>query len=232
MSFCVVLILAFIVSSVYVFKRGTKPGVTDLILKIAASVMFVAVGVSAVANNPADLGYGLLIVFGAVFGLIGDAFIELKWVYSKDMKIHLNCGFIFFMLQHICIIFGVVCCAPISLFSVSGVLCILIPLSILGITVLGKKKVGLDFGEFKVISYVYTVVAATTCCVSCVSMLNGFELSQIILFVGAVLFLMSDMVLSLIFFTKDNNKKSLTVVNHALYYLAQLCIASSLYFLG
>ncbi len=48
---------------------------------------------------------------------------------------------------------------------------------------------------------------------------------------GGILFLLSDLVLSGTYFGEGKNKPSYVVVNHALYYGAQFCIASSILFL-
>lgn len=47
--------------------------------------------------------------------------------------------------------------------------------------------------------------------------------------IGMILFLLSDVVLSMMYFGGRPKDKTLCVINHALYYAAQICIASFIY---
>ena len=58
---------------------------------------------------------------------------------------------------------------------------------------------------------------------------NGFTKKYVVLSVGAVAFLLSDLVLSSIYFAKDKNTKANVLINHILYYFAQFAFASTLF---
>ena len=57
---------------------------------------------------------------------------------------------------------------------------------------------------------------------------NDFSRNTILLSVGAVAFLLSDLVLSNIYFKKGGNTNPNVVINHTLYYLGQFALAATL----
>jgi len=60
---------------------------------------------------------------------------------------------------------------------------------------------------------------------------NILSLQNILLSVGLISFLASDLVLSLQYFGGKQDSKNLTIVNHILYYIAQILIASFIFFI-
>ena len=58
---------------------------------------------------------------------------------------------------------------------------------------------------------------------------NNFDASSLVRFIGMVLFLGSDAVLAKVYFCKGQNTRVNVVINHALYYLAQFALATSLF---
>ena len=58
---------------------------------------------------------------------------------------------------------------------------------------------------------------------------NNFDTASIVRFVGMLLFLGSDAVLAKVYFCENQNTRANVVVNHALYYLAQYSLATSLF---
>jgi hypothetical protein len=61
---------------------------------------------------------------------------------------------------------------------------------------------------------------------------EGWKPQYILMFIGGILFLISDMILSAMYFDKNQSKNTSVnvVLNHATYYAAQFCIASSIMF--
>jgi hypothetical protein len=93
-----------------------------------------------------------------------------------------------------------------------------------------EKVFKADFGKSKFISVLYTGVLIFTTGVSlAIAIENDFELSSLIRLVGMVLFLASDAVLAKIYFCEGQNTRVNLVINHALYYLAQFSLATSLF---
>ena len=61
--------------------------------------------------------------------------------------------------------------------------------------------------------------------------LSIYDTRYILMAVGMVLFLLSDLVLSPMYFAGKQDDKVLCVINHTLYYAAQICIATFLFFI-
>jgi len=90
----------------------------------------------------------------------------------------------------------------------------------------------MSFGDFLIPSIAYAFLL-TLFLASAVAagFLAGFTLSVILLIVGAGLFLLSDLVLSMIYFD-GNDARMLIIINHVLYYAAQFLIALSLFYIA
>ena len=86
---------------------------------------------------------------------------------------------------------------------------------------------GLEFGKFKWQSMLYAFVlvfmSAFTIYLACL------QIEFIIMAVGITLFLLSDLVLSMQYFGGKTEDKFLTIVNHGLYYAAQILVATFLF---
>lgn len=200
--------------------------------KAIASFFFLLTALSAAAVNPGHEVYAGLIVFGLVLGLSGDIWLDLKWIYEKDMEKFLNAGFIAFMIGHLFYIGAI--------YKFAGnwsVLTVVLPVIIsvvvaIGNVIVSEKLLKLKFGKFRTIVGVYTFFLFMTFAVSAVAMLNNsFAKQWILTAVGGILFILSDAVLSNMYFKEGGNTKPNVVINHTLYYAAQFIIASSVLFI-
>lgn len=230
MIFWTVLALCVAVTVFFTIRRTVKVNYSDLAIKVATSSLFVATGVAAIISNPAvNLTYGLMIVLGGVFGILGDVFIELKWIQKENSDTFLMFGFVTFMLQHVLLVANIFIHYPMTL--VNALVCFTAPVAVLVFSSLAVKITKMDMGKFKTIANTYGALASMTFSVGFMTMTNhGMELSQILFFVGGVLFFVSDLVLSQIFFTKNGCTRLFVVLNHITYYGAQILIAASLFF--
>jgi len=92
-----------------------------------------------------------------------------------------------------------------------------------------SKFLDVKFGKFFVHALVYTLLLVF---MALFSIYVAFTISAFkLLAVGFVLFLLSDLVLSTQYFGGKPNDKLLIIINHALYYGAQICIASIFFFI-
>ena len=230
MIFWTVFALCVAVTVFFTIRRTVKVNYSDLAIKVATSSLFVATGVAAIISNPAvNLTYGLMIVLGGVFGILGDVFIELKWIQKENSDTFLMFGFVTFMLQHVLLVANIFIHYPMTL--VNALVCFTAPVAVLVFSSLAVKITKMDMGKFKTITNTYVALASMTFSVGFMTMTNhGMELSQILFFVGGVLFFVSDLVLSQIFFTKNGCTRLFVVLNHITYYGAQILIAASLFF--
>lgn len=220
---CVALMMLFIC------VRTIRGGVWGVATKALASVAFVSAGIIALGVNGGGLG-GALIVIGLVFGLVGDILLDLKVVYPDNNDFYLNCGMLSFGLGHIAFAFGL---SLISSPESNLLKCILISLAIAIVAatliMLMGKPMKLNFGKFFFQSFGYAIALVFMSAYSIALSLN--LKIMFIAAVGFVLFLLSDLVLSTQYFGGKQDSKPLIVINHTLYYLAQISIVAFLLFL-
>lgn len=228
--FYAVLALGAAVTVLFLFLRVTKGGLPAMYCKAAASVCFIATAFTAFSMNRENFGYGALMIMGLIFGLLGDIFLDLKYVYEKDKDIFLYSGFISFACGHtffVTAIFREYESFSFKYLLIAVGVCLLVGAFVL----LTEKPMKLTYGKFKPAVTVYTIFVSMTLVVSVLGLiLYGASKRFILLTVGAAAFLLSDLVLSPIYFAKDKNTKFNVILNHTLYYFAQFTLASTILF--
>ena len=220
---CMVIGAFFLVA--FLLKCKDKRSVTGVFLKNATSIFFILTAVCGIVKNSASWKYGLLIVVGLVFGMLGDIYLDQKWVYPKDMKQYLYAGFICFGIGHLFYIPALVTTAHISMKLM------IIPV-IAGIVVAAgnlvlEKPMKQKFGEYKAIVTVYSFILAAMVATAVVAAFVSKHPAFIVYAIGSVLFLVSDLVLSPMYFGEGKNTPTNFIVNHVTYYLGQYMIAFS-----
>ncbi len=230
MAYYVTLGLGLIVATVFLFKRSQGANITNVVLKSLSSVAYLFTAMVAIMLNPKALNFGVLIFMGGVLGLIGDIVLDLKCIYLKDADKYLYSGFSFFLAGHV--LYNIAIIMQNGLKWQYVLACVAISVVIGAITVATSKTMKIDFGKFKWIVLAYSSLLVLTSATSIVSSILTGEKSMIILAIGAVLFLLSDLVLSFTYFSKGWDKPVHIFVNHLLYYAAQFMIASSIMFIA
>ena len=212
---------------VFLVLRVKYGGLKGLYSKAIASFLFLLTALSAAAVNPGHEVYAGLIVFGLVLGLSGDIWLDLKWIYEKDMEKFLNAGFIAFMIGHVFYIGAIYKFAG-NWSVLTAVLPIIISVVVaIGNVIVSEKLLKLKFGKFRTIVGVYTFFLFMT-----FAMLNNsFAKQWILMSAGGLLFAFSDAVLSNMYFKEGGNTKANIIINHVSYYAAQFVIASSVLFI-
>lgn len=231
MIFQIVFALCLAVTVFFTIKRTEKVKSSDLAVKVATSSLFVATAIAAIISNPdVNLTFALMVVMGGVFGVLGDVFIELKWLQKEGNDTFFNLGFVTFMIQHIILVAAVFIHYPMSL--VNALVCFTAPVAVLLLSGVLAKIFKMEMGKFKVIANAYGALASMTFSVGFMTMINnGMETSMILFFAGGVSFFASDLILSQIFFVKGKCTRLRVILNHITYYGAQILIASSLFFM-
>lgn len=227
-----VLAIAFMVVRVTVGAKGTQGGVIAMFAKTVASIGFIAVGVTAIYMNVSNIQAAIFVIAGLIFGLIGDMVLDLKVVYLKSAEegLYLTGGMVSFGIGHImyfvalCLFLGKVVTLPLVGICVA-IAAVLAVAMVLG----GEKFLGFKFGKFVIHSVLYAF---------CLSFMGAFSIGVCIVMkstkmlqfaIGMILFLLSDLVLTQMYFGGRAKDKTLCVINHALYYAAQICIASFIF---
>ncbi len=219
-------ILAIVVFLVLRVKRG---GIAALYAKAVASLCFIATAVAATNENRSFLGFGSFMTIGLVCGLLGDVWLDLKWIYLQDKDSYLYSGFIFFLLGHICFITAVFNASPYT--PLSAVIAAAAALVIAVIAILLEKPLKMRYGKFKWIVFLYSLTLSMTMTMAMVTaVITHFQTMWVVMSVGGLLFLLSDLVLSGMYFGKGKNTKFNVVLNHSLYYAAQFIMAATVLF--
>lgn len=230
-AYCFLLTLLAVSVAMFLVLRVSKPGATSLACKLFASFCFVVLGVLSMCVP----GYGTvkaMFLLGLMSGLIGDVVLELKVYSGESVGTYLNLGTMFFAFGHAAYFFGII--IYVSSMIVTGwwwmvLAAFLLSLLVAALIVTNGKALKLDFTGFKWQSYIYS---AELIFVMIISVCLAFAVPYAALLgVGFVLFLTSDLVLSKQYFGGKPVSKPLTIVNHVLYYLAQVLIVSFIFFI-
>ena len=229
-----VLAVAFMVARVTIGKNGVKGAIIAMCVKILASLGFIAIGIAALFNGVVNSRAAAFFLFGLIFGLIGDIVLDLKVAYLKQPEegLYLTCGMASFAIGHVMYLVGIVMLLGDNItLPLIGICVAIAALLSFGMVYGGEKLMKFRFGKFTVHTLVYGFLLIFMGALSigvCISMHS----SDTVLFaVGMVLFFLSDAVLSMMYFGGRPKDSALAVINHTLYYAAQICIAAFIFFI-
>jgi len=163
-----------------------------------------------------------------LFGLLGDIWLDLKYVHRSDECMYTYAGFSVFLVMHLILIGSFVVLygqvvpwwytvLPLALGYLIGV----------GNVLIGPKM-KLDYTGYKGITMVYggTLIGAALLCLSyCIS--SGFQtMYWVVMLIAYVLFLISDLILSQTYFAGKEGK-GFIASNYITYYAAMYMMASA-----
>ncbi len=209
----------------FIAKCKNERSVGGVFLKNAVSIFFILTAAVGLIQNPSRVEYGVMILVGLAFGMLGDIYLDQKWVYPNDMKKYLYAGFVSFGIGHLFYIPAMVRAAGIELKW------LLIPAAAGLVVAVGnlllEKPMKQNFGEYKAIVTVYGFILAfmAATAVTC-AVLTGKK-TFIVFAAGGVFFLLSDLILSPMYFGEGKNTPMNFILNHVTYYLGQYLIAFS-----
>ncbi len=213
----------------FLVVRVKKAGVPGLLSKSIPSFFFIATACAALAANSGQYHYGLLIIPGLVFGLLGDICLDLKWIYPKDKDAYLYAGFYSFFTGHLFYLaaiylhfnwtFFIIAVVSVAAFAGAAV------------SILLEKILKVNYGKFKTTGFIYAFILMFMTFSSIAAAVVTGGTVWILMSAGGILFLASDLVLSGMYFGEGKNTPVNVVINHGLYYSAQFFIASSILFM-
>ena len=230
MFYLITLVLGAVVALIFCIKRAKGFGVGTLMWKIASSLCFLLTGAAALITHPENTIYGTLLLFGGALGMCGDITLDLKGIYPQDQKPFMYSGFIFFLIGHLFYQAGVLIKAQLS--TVTVLICVGACVVFGVLNLLSEKLMKLNFGEYKAIVFLYSIILALTVAFSAAAMFTtGYEKAYIVLTVGGVLFMLSDLILSGTYFGEGKDRPVDYFTNHFAYYASQFVIMSSILFI-
>ena len=215
----------------FLVLRDNKSSALAIIIKTLTSLFFIATAILAFYTNFKANGYSvenvdicLLFVGGLVLGLVGDILLDCKIAYPADEAPFTYAGMAAFAVGHILYISAI--CEYFGGFNWWGFLVgIVIAAAFMCVSIFGMK---MNFGKYLIPSTIYCVLLFGFMCQAfCAAVNDAWSGATVIIFIGSVLFLLSDAVLSMTYF-QGKNSKLMIVVNHVLYYAAQFMLAMSL----
>ena len=237
MTVCIVfLICGALALALFLRERVRGHTLKAALWKSLTSALFVALAVSAwvfAAAGGALPILGAFVVPGLVFGLMGDIWLDLKFVYPADDLPLTYAGFAAFGVGHILYQLGLI-----RQFYVHGSPAyVLIPLGLALLLAVGnalmEKPMKLRYGQMKPVVIAYGFLLFFTLLLSgSLALLHAWrETALNLFFAGSVLFALSDLILSGTYFGEGKDRPADVVLNHLSYYAAQFLIAFSLAFI-
>lgn len=224
--------LGAVLLAFFLIEKVKQYSVKAVMLKAGASLCFVAVAAVSLYAK----GYHALSIFvtlGLFFGVLGDIWLDFKYVFKEHNVIFTYAGFISFALGHACYMSGMY----LEFFNGQSPLYIILPLvgglliSISNLFI--AKPMKLDYSGYKVISIIYGffLFGMTLSALSLSIMVSFSKVPLIMFFAGGLLFTISDLILSGTYFGKGKERPVDIITNTVTYYLAQFVIALALFFI-
>ena len=223
---CIILGLIFLV--VYIVEKCRGYSAKMVILKSRASLCFVACGLCGMLFKDVGL-FSVLMIMGLVFGFAGDIWLDLKLIAGENERRYTYVGFRSFMAGHACYIIAIMATFGGFVKPVFPVCAIILGIIVGLLIIFIGEKTGLVFGEYKLISSIYScIVFSMAFLAGAYTLQNGFSnISSLLIFIAGILFAISDIILSQMYFGENNDTKFRIAMNNLLYYIAQFVIAMS-----
>lgn len=233
MWICISLIVLGAIGLIFYLREKIKNySLKAVLIKAVISLLFVSVAILSAYFNGGHL-FNAFIIIGLILGLSGDIWLDLKYVYPEDDKAYTYAGFTVFGIGHILFVTGMF----IEYFNNIHILYLIIPLVVAVIFGVGNlllsKPMKLDFKDLKWVVLIYSILLfSTPLSALSLSIAYGWQNTTLLMmFIGGVLFAISDLVLSRTYFGENHEKAIDFLLNYLTYYSAQFVIAFSLFFI-
>ncbi|MDR3263567.1 MAG: lysoplasmalogenase [Clostridiales bacterium] len=217
----------------FLWFRDENGNVKALLFKTLTSIFFILTALSRLqefnALSNENKLFFVLITGGLLFGLIGDISLDLKFIDKPNADAYTFGGMGTFAVGHILYIAAVICFFGLSLSAtlISFAAALALAAAIIVTTL---KIMKFDYGKFIVPASAYSLLLIFFTAVSIAALIEGsweIQPAAVILTVGSICFLLSDMILSMTYFGGKKGRIFI-ISNHILYYAAQFLIALSI----
>ena len=224
----ILIFLGAIALTLFLIARDRKGSVKALLFKTLTSFLFIAVAFASFMVNPGQgvATFAMLIMMGLICGLIGDILLDLKIMYKESSSLYQHGGMVSFLVGHL------FCLAALIIYFGFNWMPLVIAL-VLAVIIAAVSKFILkfNFAEHSINTYAYSFILSYMMTQACYAAITqGYTACTVLLAAGAILFLLSDLVLVMTYYDGKDSRPFIAV-NHILYYAAQFTIALSiLYF--
>lgn len=215
------IVLCLLIMTAFIYFEKKEKYVLAVVLKGLASLMFVALGFwcSRATDNTQ---FAKMVRVGLILGLIADVLLNLRFVFKSKGKIVFLVGILVFLSGHILYL-----CALIP--TVNNIVLPLIIGVVLTAIIIKWIFTQIEAQKaFKIFGIFYIGAIVIMNCFAVANLLmDPTNVRYIIFVIGAISFLISDIVLILNTFGKTT-KFILRITNLSLYYVGQILIAISM----
>jgi len=228
LPFCLFSVLSLIFVGLFIFEKNKNgSNQKSILFKTVASLMFVFGGIYALTFTGAIAN--MLIVFGLVLAMIGDIVLDLRCQKDETKKFYFNFGASSFSISSLLyFVATILLWKGLSNFILLSVGSVVLAIVFTVIIQLLEKPLKFDFTGNRVMISIYSfcisLATFTTLLISVFA--NGF----FVLSIGVLLVLLSDLVLSMMYFGGKENNKALCTINHLVYYVGELLVMAYLFF--
>ena len=230
------LIIGAVLFIVFLYFRVKEERIKAVYIKGLVSLMFIATALVAwLTGSGSHNTFGVFVLIGLLFGLVGDVLLDLKYIVSKEKEMtYTVLGFFAFFFGHVFYSLGLF----LKFYSFeSNIMYLIVPLIVTAIltaiTLLMEKFSEIRYQRMKPYVLVYGLALFfTTSIYMSVAIQTRFSFAPIaIMAISLLLFMLSDLILNNTYFAPGFSKPVFIITNHALYYIAQFAIAVSLFYL-
>ncbi len=216
-----------VTSLIFTWLRYKDKENISFVFKFLSSSGFLLIAIFAYQANGNNPEYFKWLMIALVLGFFGDIFLGLKNILSHIKKYMVGMGIILFLLGHIAysINYNLQGGAPWWVF--------LITIAFAALMMQGTKLLKYKLSTFNtVLGYLYSYTISIML-LSAVSYYITYHdtVAAVLVLIGSISFFVSDSILSATYFRQNIKKENiLCVIVHITYYLAQILLALSVYF--
>ncbi|MDI9590459.1 MAG: lysoplasmalogenase [Acidobacteriota bacterium] len=206
------------IAAVFILVEKMKRYVVADTIKGVASAFFVVLGVLG-ATRANDATFARMVVVGLVLGALADVLLNLRYVYEgRRGQIAFLAGTLVFLAGHVCYI--IACVPHCNLLPLAAVVAVPLTAALMW-WILGQIEAG---PVLKICGVLYIGAVVLLNCVALATLATSPNAHWLMFLVGAMLFLVSDVILILNNFG-SKPRFLMRVANLMLYYAGQLLIA-------
>ena len=219
----VLFIFGMISLAFYIPEKLRGYTVRTVLMKSVVSLFFVAVAVSA--GSTAVLAP--FIILGLVFGLLGDIWLDLKYVFPSYDRIFTYAGFSVFGIGHVLYCTGLLMQYGTGRYLIGSFILAAVTA---GAVLLMEKMMKLSYGKMKPVVIIYSFLLFSTVFISGGLLYVKREPALWFIFIGSAFFAISDLILSGTYFGNGKKRPIDIISNYLFYYIGQFLIAYGLTF--